>query len=64
MMNEIEKARKMKKCNSENFKELDKNFKDCLKNNNNKVNLCQLERYKYEACYQYLKFINQKNKIF
>ena len=45
---------------AEVLKILEDNSEQCLKKNNNKANYCQEERYKYEKCHNFLKFVNNK----
>lgn len=59
LIEEIEKERKIQNCNI-NFKKIEQNFNDCLKNNNNKNIECQDARSKLEECYRYIKIIKQK----
>ena len=59
MIKEIEKSRRSN-CNPKILKILEDKFEQCLKKNNNKANYCQEERYKYEKCHNFLKFVNNK----
>ena len=59
LIEEIEKERKIQNCNI-NFKKIQQNLNDCLKNNNNNIIQCQNEKIKFEQCYRYIKFIKQK----
>ena len=59
MIKEIEKSKRYSECNPRVIKILEKKFQECLKKNNNKDSYCQEERYKYEKCHNFLKFIKQ-----